>query len=87
MLASIELLTGVAVREQEQAMAEQLVSSMTSETFDATEYRDAYREALEKLIDAKLTGTQLTLPSEGPVQAPIDLEQALRASLNEAPSG
>lgn len=73
------------MREQEQAMAEQLVGSMTSETFDVIEYRDTYREALEKLIDAKLTGTQLAPPPEAPVEAPIDLEQALRASLNEAP--
>lgn len=65
-------------------MAEQLVGSMTSETFDASGYQDAYREALEKLIDAKLTGAQLTPSPEAPVEAPIDLERALRASLDEA---
>lgn len=65
-------------------MAEQLVDAMTSEAFDASDYRDAYRDALEKLIDAKLTGSQLPPAPEAPVEAPIHLEQALRASLNEA---
>ncbi|MEB3371553.1 non-homologous end joining protein Ku [Saccharopolyspora mangrovi] len=70
-------------REQEKRMAEQLVMSLSSTTFDAISYRDHSREALQALIDAKLADRQITIP-EPRTQEVADLEEALRASLTQA---
>ncbi|MBQ0928565.1 non-homologous end joining protein Ku [Saccharopolyspora endophytica] len=70
-------------REQEQRMAEQLVLSLASTTFDLTGYRDHSREALQALIDAKLAHREIAVP-EPRTQEAADLEEALRASVDQA---
>ncbi|GAB3676396.1 non-homologous end joining protein Ku [Saccharopolyspora tripterygii] len=70
-------------REQEQRMAEQLVLSLSNATFDPTAYRDHSREALQMLIDAKLTNRQLAVPKPRTQEA-ADLAEALRVSLDQA---
>ncbi len=65
----------------ELAMAKQLVSAMTGE-FEADNYRDEYRDALMKVIDAKVEGHQPVAPE--PVEETgtlIDLMAALEASV------
>src|SRR6476619_7157518 len=47
----------------EMAMARQLVSAMTGE-FDADSYHDEYRDALMKVIEAKVEGHEVTEPEE-----------------------
>jgi DNA end-binding protein Ku len=68
----------------ELAMAKQLVSAMTGE-FDPTQYKDEYREALEKIIDAKVDGKE-TVEIEPPEETGklIDLMAALEASVSAA---
>jgi DNA end-binding protein Ku len=78
----------VEVRPQEQAMAESLVASMSGD-FDPTEYSDQYREALQKVIDAKVEGREIVeteepQPSAGNV---VDLMSALKASVEAAKAG
>jgi DNA end-binding protein Ku len=78
----------VTVRPQELAMAESLIESMAGE-FDPDLYRDEYREALEKVIEAKVEGRELV---EQPVQeeetgSVVDLMAALRASVAAAKKG
>ncbi len=80
--------TEVDVRPQEQAMAESLVASMSGD-FDPSEYADDYREALQKVIDAKVEGreiveTEQPQPSAGNV---VDLMSALKASVEAAKAG
>jgi DNA end-binding protein Ku len=75
----------VTVRPQELAMAESLIESMTGD-FDPGQYRDDYREALEKVIEAKIEGREVV---EQPVQeeetgSVVDLMAALRASVAAA---
>jgi DNA end-binding protein Ku len=48
----------------ELAMARQLVETLTG-AFDASQYRDEYREALLRVIDAKVAGQPMQRPSEG----------------------
>ena len=48
---------GVDFKPAEIAMAKQLVSAMTGE-FRPEEYKDEYREALEKIIEAKVEGRE-----------------------------
>src|SRR3954469_6967006 len=45
----------------ELAMARQLVSAMTGE-FDASEYKDEYRDALMQVIESKVEGHEVTAP-------------------------
>ena len=76
----------VQVREPEQNMADALVSSMAGD-FDATEYTDEYRAALQQVIDAKAEGHQVVEApadtSSGPANV-VDLMAALRASVDAA---
>jgi DNA end-binding protein Ku len=68
----------------EVAMAKQLVSAMTGE-FDATQYKDEYRQALEAVIEAKVEGKE-TVEVEEPEETGklIDLMAALEASVSAA---
>ena len=69
----------VALSEKELELANMLVSRMTGE-FDLTKYHNDYLEALERLIEAKMTGGVITAPAE---QAPVsDVAEALLKSLD-----
>ncbi|MGI5154681.1 Ku protein [Microbispora sp. CA-102843] len=74
----------VDVRPQELKMAESLIETMVAD-FDPTEYKDAYREALQEVIEAKVAGKEVVAP-EAPAEAgpAVDLMAALRASVEAA---
>lgn len=75
----------VTLRPQELKMAESLIDSMAGE-FNADEFSDAYREALQQVIDVKI-GKQDTVvqpTAEEPIAPTIDLMAALRASVERA---
>ena len=78
----------VDVRSQELKMAASLIDTMT-EDFDPSAYKDAYREALEALVQAKIEGNDVVRPS-GPGLAadkpggPVDLAEVLRQSVEAA---
>jgi DNA end-binding protein Ku len=78
----------VEVRTQELKMAASLIDTMT-EDFDPSLYRDAYREALESLVQSKIEGNEVVRPvgtgaalDKGP--GPLDLTETLRASVEAA---
>ncbi len=75
----------IGVRAQELKMAKSLIDTMTGD-FDPSEFRDEYREALEQLIEAKISGQQAVRPAEAPGEAvpAEDLIAALRASVEAA---
>jgi DNA end-binding protein Ku len=75
----------IEVRSQELKMAQSLIETLSGD-FAPTEYADDYREALEKLIEAKVEGREVVQPSSGPGDdAPVvDLMAALRASVAAA---
>ncbi|HVE99239.1 MAG TPA: Ku protein [Mycobacteriales bacterium] len=77
----------VDVRPQELAMAGTLIESLSGD-FEPTEHTDAYREALEELIEAKVAGQEVVQPvSAAPTAgAVVDLMAALRASVDAAKS-
>jgi DNA end-binding protein Ku len=65
-------------------MAEQLVEAMTDE-FDPGKYKDEYREALLKVIEAKVEGVEIKEPE--PVEESanlVDLMKLLQASVKAA---
>ncbi|OMQ14177.1 Ku protein, partial [Modestobacter sp. VKM Ac-2676] len=79
----------VAVRPQELAMAESLISTMAGE-FDPTQFTDDYREAMQALLEAKQSGGQVRpapdVADEGG-GAVVDLMSALRRSVERAGGG
>jgi DNA end-binding protein Ku len=78
----------VDIRAQELRMAASLIDTMT-EDFDPAAYKDAYREALEALVQAKIEGNDVVrppgpgIPGERPT-GPADLTEVLRASVEAA---
>ncbi|MCP2326359.1 DNA end-binding protein Ku [Hamadaea flava] len=75
----------VKLHKQELQMAGSLIESMSDE-FDPTEYTDAYREALQQVIEAKVEGREVVAPpqpQEGEAEV-IDLMAALRESVAKA---
>jgi DNA end-binding protein Ku len=76
----------IEVRQQELKMAGSLIDTMTAD-FDPDEYHDDYREALEQVIEAKVSGHEAVMPGGGPSEeaAPAaDLVATLRASVEAA---
>ena len=79
----------VTVRPQEAKMAASLVESLASD-FDPSDFSDAYKEALESLIEAKVTsGKTVAVPSAaGEEKAEggevVDLLSALQRSVERA---
>lgn len=66
----------------EMEMASSLVNAMTAE-FKPEQFKDGYRDALKKLIEAKTKGLEIKTPAE-PKAAIPDLMSALKASIEAA---
>ncbi|MHB8891901.1 MAG: non-homologous end joining protein Ku [Candidatus Limnocylindrales bacterium] len=65
-------------------MAEQLVEAMT-EAFDPARYKDEYREALLKVIEAKVEGVEIAQPAPAAESTKlVDLMKLLEASVKAA---
>lgn len=76
-------LPDVKITEAEEKMAESLVELSVGE-FDAKEYKDAYREALLKVIEAKLEGKHVVSAPTPEATQVTDLMEALRQSVEAA---
>ncbi len=75
----------ISISSKEMEMARSLIESMTTATFDDSEYHDDYRIALNKLIDAKIAGDETVVAEDGEQGAEvIDLMAALQASVKKA---
>ena len=80
-----ELDKNVSVRDAEVKMARQLVQQLADE-FRPEEFQDEYRVALEKLVEKKVEGQEITVaaaPEEEPTKV-VDLMEALKASVEQA---
>ncbi len=75
----------VAVRDQEIAMAESYIATL-SDDFDPGAFTDDYRAALEAVVQAKAGGMAVAEPDETPAETGtvVDLMAALRASVEAA---
>jgi DNA end-binding protein Ku len=78
----------VTVRQQELQMAESLIESMSGD-FTPEEYHDGYREAVEKVVEAKVEGREVITQDEAPAAGGevLDLMAALRKSVADAKQG
>ncbi len=73
----------VEVRDQELAMARQLIDSLASE-WSPDEFTDEYREALVRIVEAKLSGQEIEVVEAEPTAKVVDLMEALKASVAAA---
>jgi DNA end-binding protein Ku len=75
---------GVKSSKAERDVARTLIDTM-AEDYDPSQYRDAYRDALEELVQAKATGGEVRKAPEPEEKAPVvDLVAALKASVEAA---
>jgi DNA end-binding protein Ku len=72
-----------SVSKEELAMAEQLIDNFAGD-FEPKKYKDSYRDALCDVIRAKRAGKEVHHAAEVEEEAPPDLLQALRASIEAA---
>jgi DNA end-binding protein Ku len=79
----VDLGDDVAFSEQEESLADQLIQSLGSETFDPTKYKDEYAARVKAAAEQKVAGQELTLAPEQPAAQIIDLFEALKQSLSE----
>src|SRR5687768_4223658 len=75
--------TEATVRAKELQMARSLVESL-ADKFRPESYTDAYRTALEDLIESKMRGETRNARRRKPEAKVIDLMEALKASVDEA---
>ena len=68
------------VKEKELAMAKMLISSL-EENFEPEKYHDAYRDNLQKMIEAKIEGKKVVEAPAEHVAPVIDIMEALKKSL------
>jgi DNA end-binding protein Ku len=71
------------VNKQELEMAAQLIEQFKGD-FNPDEYRDTYRDALCEIIKAKRKGEEIRVEAEPEPEAPTDLMEALRSSVEAA---
>jgi DNA end-binding protein Ku len=81
-----EPLPNVKINDKELQMAEHLIELMKQD-FDPEQYKDHYRQALKKVIDAKLEGKEIVVADEAPKPKVVDLMEALRASVENLRAG
>ncbi len=75
----------IEVRDAELKLAKQLIDQQTSAKFDPSQYTDEVTERIEKAVQQKVEGEEITMsaaPEGGGAQV-IDLMEALRASLEK----
>jgi DNA end-binding protein Ku len=74
------------VKPAELKLAQQLIEQQSTDTFDPTAYKDDVRERIEKAVEKKVEGQEITMPeAPEPTAQVIDLMEALRASLDKKP--
>jgi DNA end-binding protein Ku len=72
-----------SVSKEELAMAQQLIDNFAGD-FEPKKYKDSYRDALCDIIRAKRAGKEVHHAAEAQEEAPPDLLEALRASIEAA---
>ena len=70
------------VKDKELEMAKMLISSLESD-FDPQKYHDAYRQNLQRMIEAKVEGRKVVATPAAHVAPVIDIMEALKKSLAE----
>ena len=71
------------INPKELEMAKALIESL-ADSFDPSRYKDEYREAVMRVVQAKLEGEVIEAPAPAQTAKVMDLMEALRASVEAA---
>jgi DNA end-binding protein Ku len=86
-IRSVEGLKGmdgdVKINPKELEMAKALIESL-ADSFDPARYKDDYKEAVMKVVQAKIDGEVIEAPATPQTAKVMDLMEALRASVEAA---
>jgi DNA end-binding protein Ku len=74
------------VRPEEVNLARQVIGTFEKK-LDLADYRDEYREGLQRIIDAKVAGEEVVAPAVEMPPKVVNLMEALRKSLDSASAG
>jgi DNA end-binding protein Ku len=78
-----EAVAGTEVKEAELELAQQVMQSLVGE-FDPSELHSEYRSNLRSMLEAKVSGQEITKPEPVPETPVVDLMEALKRSVAEA---
>lgn len=73
------------LKPAELAMAKQIILGIASETFSPERYQDEVQKRMMAMINQKVEGQEITVAPNAPAGKVIDLMEALKASLGQAP--
>jgi DNA end-binding protein Ku len=87
-MGAIEELENVPakVKPEEIKLAKQVISNFEGE-LDLADYKDAYQEELQRIIDAKIAGEEVVATEEQAPPKVVNLMDALRQSLDRVSTG
>jgi DNA end-binding protein Ku len=71
------------IRPNELEMAQTLIDNLTAD-WDPTEFKDEYREAMLRIVEAKINGEEIEIVEAAPTAKVVDLMEALKASVAAA---
>lgn len=71
----------VDTKDAEVALALQLIGTLAKPDFDPSKYKDDVKERIQKAIQDKIDGKEITVQEEAPKTQTIDILAALQASL------
>lgn len=75
----------VKISPRELSMAKSLIENLAEDRFEPARYHDDYQEALRRVIDAKVEGTEVVAAEEPETEGKVmDLMEALKASVEAA---
>jgi DNA end-binding protein Ku len=77
-----EAVEATEVKKAELALAGQVIESLVGE-WDAAEFENEYRRDLKAMLEAKLSGQEITRPEPAPETPVVDLMEALRRSVED----
>jgi DNA end-binding protein Ku len=78
-----EAVAGTEVKDAELGLASQVMDSLVGE-FDPSELHSEYRQDLRAMLEAKLSGQEVSKPAPVPETPVVDLMEALKRSVAEA---
>lgn len=74
------------VRPNELDMAQTLIDNLSAD-WDPGEFKDEYREAMLRIVEAKINGEEIEVVEPEPTAKVVDLMEALKASVEAAKAG
>jgi DNA end-binding protein Ku len=87
-IESVDELNSVptTVKPEEMKLARQVIQ-MFEQPLNLADYRDKYREGLQRIIDAKITGEEVVATAAEAAPKVVNLMEALKKSLDAVSKG